>query len=472
MRSLTWKITLSLILTSLLGVGFVAVFAGIFTSRQFEQFRVAQMQQEFKAAAEAYYRATGSLNGFYQTLPTYVENQVQSQEQERDQEQRRGREPHDSTPVILPGVAPLMFFLVDTEGRTVSPAPGVSIGDRIPSRELQKGEVFVVDDEVIGTLITLQQPRVPTELERRFFAQVNRGLGLSALGVVLAASLVGLTLARRLTTPLRELTEALRGMHAGKLEQRVEINSQDEIGELVTTFNQMSAEVARANHLRRQMTADIAHDLRTPLGVISGYLEALRDGTLSGTQERFDTLYNEAQLLQRLVDDLRTLSLADAGELSLNREAIDGSEYLQDVQHFYESRAAAEGLTLRTEIASSLPPIDADRARLGQILANLISNAIRHTPAGGSITLGAVGSGTQVRLFVQDTGEGIEPEKLPHVFDRFYRVDESRTHEDGQSGLGLAITKALVEAHGGSIHAESQPGQGTTMWITLPQHGA
>ncbi|MCA9911864.1 MAG: HAMP domain-containing histidine kinase, partial [Anaerolineae bacterium] len=219
-----------------------------------------------------------------------------------------------------------------------------------------------------------------------------------------------------------------------------------------------------------QMTADIAHDLRTPLGVISGYLEALRDGTLSGTQERFDTLYTEAQLLQRLVDDLRTLSLADAGELSLGCETIHVSGFLQDIERFYASSAEAEGISLQTEIAPALPTMDADRARLGQILANLISNAIRHTPQGGSITLGAVQQGEQVRLFVRDTGEGIEQEKLAQIFDRFYRVDESRTHtqEDGQTGLGLAITKALVEAHGGSIQAQSQPGQGTTMWITLP----
>lgn len=462
MRSLTWKITLSLILTSLLGVVFVAVFAGIFTNRLFEQFRIDQMQQEFEDDAETYYLATGSFDGLYGSLPRAAD----TEEQARDQDRRRG-EAADAPAVVVPGIVPPLFFLVDLDGRVVSPAPGVYVGEQLSQREIERGEPFVVDDEVVGTIITLDQPRESTELERRFFDQVNRGLVLAALGVVLAASLVGMTLARRLTTPLRDLTEALRGMHAGKLEQRVEISSQDEIGELVKTFNQMSAEVARANQLRRQMTADIAHDLRTPLGVISGYLEALRDGTLSGTQERYNTLYNEAQLLQRLVEDLRTLSLADAGELSLQCESIDVSEFLQDIERFYKTSAAAAGLSLQTEIAPALPAIDADRARLGQILANLISNAIRHTSEGG-ITLGAVQAGDTVRLFVRDTGEGIEPEKLAQIFDRFYRVDESRTHEDGQSGLGLAITKALVEAHGGSISAESQAGHGTTIWVALP----
>ncbi len=458
MRTLTWKITLSLIATSLLGVVFVAVFAGVFTRNRFEELRLAEAREAILTRAEAYYRENNTLAGVQSVLP--VPGQAPGEMAQRRGEGRQ----RNAAPVAFVS----QFYLVDADGILRTVAPWQAIGERVPPEVLERGEPFFVDGERVGTLIQVDQPPVRGDLESQFIQEVNRGLLLAALSVLLAASLVGVTLAQRLTTPLRELTLALRGMEAGKLEQRVKTQSQDEIGDLVMTFNRMSAEVARANQLRRQMTADIAHDLRTPLSVIAGYLEALRDGTLPPTQERFETLHTEATLLQRLVEDLRTLSLVDSGELTLQPERIELGDFLRDVERFYQPRAEADGITLHVQLAQPLPALWADRMRLGQILGNLISNALRHTPAGGRITVGAEAADDALRLWVRDTGEGIPPERLSQIFHRFYRIDEARAQE-GQTGLGLAIARGLVEAHGGMIRAESQPGQGTTMYITLPR---
>jgi signal transduction histidine kinase len=231
----------------------------------------------------------------------------------------------------------------------------------------------------------------------------------------------------------------------------------------------MSADLDHANQLRRQMTADIAHDLRTPLTVITGYLEGMQDGTLKPTRARFDTMFAEATQLQRLIEDLRTLSLADAGELKLNRQSIAPDELLRDVQASFQPLAGENRIALAVESNTPIPPVSLDRERMIRVLANLVSNALRHTPTGGRIILAANGESTQVNLSVQDTGSGIPADKLPHIFERFYRGDDSRYQPDGESGLGLAIARAIVEAHGGSISAHSIAEQGTTIKISLPR---
>jgi signal transduction histidine kinase len=230
----------------------------------------------------------------------------------------------------------------------------------------------------------------------------------------------------------------------------------------------MSREVARAHSVRRQMTADVAHELRTPLTVIAGYIESMRDGVLLPTPERLSVIYTEIEHLQNLVSDLRTLTQADAGELKLNKQWINSGELLQQAHAIFEHQAAQKGVNLGVIVTEGLPPVEVDEARLAQVMGNLLSNALRYTPAGGRIELGTALDGGRVTLTVRDTGQGIAPEDLPFVFDRFYRADKSRADENGESGLGLAIVKALVEAHGGTIEAESVVGSGTTFLIHLP----
>ena len=256
-------------------------------------------------------------------------------------------------------------------------------------------------------------------------------------------------------------------MAAGQLKQQVAVTSRDELGELAGAFNQMSADLDRLQRSRRRMTADIAHDLRNPLTVIGGYVESMREGVLDATPERLDAMQMEVKHLERLVDDLRTLSQAESGELSLNREAVSPVRLLERMRQSYQPLADKQAITLRLDAGPGLHEIDADPDRMAQVLGNLISNALRYTPEHGEIVLGAQEDSSSVALTVADNGQGIPPEALPHVFDRFYRANSARTRAD-KSGLGLAIARSIVEAHGGCITAESLPGVGTTMKITLP----
>ena len=214
------------------------------------------------------------------------------------------------------------------------------------------------------------------------------------------------------------------------------------------------------------MTADIAHDLRSPLSVISGYAEALSDGKLPGNLEIYDILHQETNHLSRLVEDLRLLSLADAGELHLLLQTISPQALLERTAARHAVAAQGHAIDLRVEVASNLPDVDVDVERMSQVLDNLILNAFRYTPAGGEVVLAGEMAEGQVRLQIRDNGSGIAPEDLPHIFDRFYRGDKAR-HDASESGLGLAIAKSIVEAHGGQIGVESQPGQGAVFTITL-----
>jgi len=217
------------------------------------------------------------------------------------------------------------------------------------------------------------------------------------------------------------------------------------------------------------MTADIAHDLRTPLTVIAGYVESMRDGDLAPTPARLDSIYAEIERLQRLVSDLRLLAVTDAGELRLNLAPVNPKGLLERVAASFKLSAEQKGIALIVEADSTLPDIQADESRLDRVLSNLVGNAIRHTPNGGKVSILATRQENSVLISVEDTGEGIPPADLPHIFDRFYRADKSRTDADGaSSGLGLAIAKALVEAHGGRIKANSVVGDGTRFEIELP----
>jgi signal transduction histidine kinase len=232
----------------------------------------------------------------------------------------------------------------------------------------------------------------------------------------------------------------------------------------------MSADLARSNQLRRQMTADIAHDLRTPLTVIGGYIESLREGVLEPNPARFDVMHQEVQHLQHLVEDLRTLSLADAGELKLNRQRIAPQTLLEQTASAFKHQAEQKQIALQVIAEPGLPEIAVDEIRIAQVMGNLVSNALRYTPDGGRIVLSAQRQAGQVRLSVEDNGAGIASDALPQIFERFYRGDTSRHQSNSESGLGLAIVKSLVEAHGGTITAQSEGvGTGSAFSVCFPE---
>jgi two-component system sensor histidine kinase BaeS len=456
MRSLALKLTLAFLAVGVVGAALVALFVGQRTQREFDQFVLNRFQQNVFDELRTYYQTNGSWEGINAILML-------------DESQRFGRR----------GVFPAPVTLLDADGRVVYGSRRYERGEQITQPGKNKGVPIQIDKETVGWLLfePFGEPvaPVPESHESAFLDRVNQAILLGAVGATGIALLIGVFLARTISRPVRELTAGTQIVAQGTLGHQVPVRTRDELGELAASFNRMSADLAQSTELRRQMTADIAHELRTPLSLIMGYTEALSDGKLEGTPETFDILHEEAQHLSRLVDDLRTLSLADAGELSLTRRPTAPRALLERAASAYSAQAQRQGVSLQVEVDPNSPEVEVDPDRLAQVLGNLVSNALRYTPPGGEIVLsaerragGSAGDPGCLNLHVRDTGAGITPEELPHIFDRFYRVDRSRHQEEGESGLGLAIAKSIVEVHGGVISAESTLGAGTTFTIQLP----
>jgi signal transduction histidine kinase len=304
--------------------------------------------------------------------------------------------------------------------------------------------------------------------ESNFVGAVNRSFIIAGLIAGVAALLVTLLLSRRILGPIEALTGAVRRLERGDLSQRVEVHTKDEIGELAHAFNAMADGLARTEQLRRNMVSDIAHELRTPLTNLRCQIEALQDGLAKPSSDVLQSLHEEAMLLKTLIDDLQDLALAEAGQLRLDSEAVSVLEAGKQAMTAFEAQAEGKGIALKINMPSDLPSVYADAKRVGQILRNLLANAIAHTPSGGVVEVTARTKDDAVELVVSDTGTGIEPEHLPNIFERFYRVDGSRARSTGGAGLGLAIVKQLAEAQGGGVRVESEVGKGTTFIIKLP----
>ncbi len=473
--SLLGKLILAFVLVALVSAAVVMVFIRLTNEQRLGSMILNQARSDLAEGLAAYYQESGSwegVGGYWQQLRANPGLPAPA-------EQMPGQAPpggEEDALMIVTGEPPRSFerrnmiALADEQGRIIVAAePDYRLGQVAAQSQLNQGTPVKVDGRRVGTLLSVNlRPRFSPE-EALFIRRTNQALLVGALGAVLIAILISLLLARTLTRPLQALTEAAQRIAGGDLEQRVEVRGQDEIGRLAGAFNRMSAEVARANRRRRQMTADIAHDLRTPLTVIGGYVESMQEGVLKPTPERLGLIYAEIERLEALVDDLRVLSEADAGELPMHPQPLPPLHILQKAAASFQHRAEQQGVALRVAAEAHLPLIHADETRMLQVYANLIDNALRYTPSGGQITLSARRAGEWVRLGVTDTGEGIPAEELERIFDRFYRVDPSR--EGKESGLGLAIVRVLVEAHGGRVHAESQPGAGTEMVIELPAQG-
>ena len=330
---------------------------------------------------------------------------------------------------------------------------------------------IVSGNEEIGSL-ALAPSEIQETIAEPAISRVVSSLNRSLIWTGLAAGVGGILLvslmSRRILTPVRELTLAAGRLGQGDLSQRVATSSRDEIGQLGATFNAMAEGLEGAERQRRSLMADVAHELRTPLSNIQGYLEAVRDGLLKPDNATIDTIYQQVLHLTRLVEDLRLLALADAGALSLSLQEESLQEVLQSSVASCRPRAEAKGVSVALSIPSEIPLVQMDRTRIAQVVSNLLDNAIFHTPQGGSVSVSAESLGSAVRVIVADTGEGILPEDLPQVFERFYRVDPSRARTTGGTGLGLTIARQLVEAHRGTIRAESTPGQGSRFIFELP----
>ena len=288
---------------------------------------------------------------------------------------------------------------------------------------------------------------------------------LIAVGIAVAFTFF---LSRRILAPVKDLTLAARRLGQGDLSQRVQLKDKGEVQELAKAFNSMASDLEHAEKLRRNLVADVAHELRTPLSNIRGYLEAIRDRVIKPDAATIRSLDEESILLSRLVEDLQELSLAESGELKLVYQAEDIAELIKQAVTRWQPSVAAKDMSLSLDLPDKLPPVNIDWQRISQVLHNLLENAVAHTGKGGTITVTATRQGDWIEVSVSDTGEGIPVEDLPNIFERFYRVDKSRTRATGGSGLGLTIAKRLVEAHGGKIEAQSELGRGSRFSFTIP----
>jgi signal transduction histidine kinase len=360
------------------------------------------------------------------------------------------------------------IVLVDAGGLVVGDSAGKLIGQQVgedwgePDGEVTRHEVTV------GSLYAEIPDESGGQGNELFLDPTNRTLVIITVVAGLCAVFLIVGVSRRALAPVEALTSAARKMEAGDLSQRVEVASRDEIGDLAHAFNSMADGLAQLEELRRQMVTDVAHELRTPLSNIRGYLEAVQDGVVEPDRGVIDSIHEEAMLLHRLIEDLQELSLAEAGQLRLERKPATCADIVDGAVEAAGPQAAAHDLTLTVDVPQDLPLVDADPQRIGQVLRNLLRNAITHTPRGGEISITAHTEGEWAVVSVQDTGAGIAGEDLPHIFDRFYRADRSRSRATGGAGLGLAIVRQLVEAHGGRIEVESEVGEGTRFTFTLP----
>jgi signal transduction histidine kinase len=324
--------------------------------------------------------------------------------------------------------------------------------------------------EVVGRAYIILDPTAKASVAPflRLSASINRSLllgGSLAIGIALLLTFV---LSRRMMSPIGVLAGAARRLGRGDLSQRVRLQGEGEVASLAQAFNSMAADLEYAEQLRRNMVADVAHELRTPLSNIQGYLEAIRDGMVEPDAAAIRSLNEETSLLSRLVNELQELSLAEAGELKLVYQAEDIADLVKQAVTPWQPQLTAGQISLSLELPDDLPPVNIDWQRVNEVLHNILENAAAHTRKGGSIKVAVSHKGKWVEVSVSDTGEGIPAEDLPHIFERFYRVDKSRARATGGSGLGLTIAKRLIEAHGGTIVVQSKLGEGSRFSFTLP----
>ncbi len=456
-HSLRFRVLVALIVVIVMAVGIVAFFASRATTGEFQRYveRGGMVRhQRFEMFLAGHYMQNRSWSG----VQPLVEQMGQ--------------------------ITGERIVLADDGGQIVADSANKLVGQTVGQNWAEPVALIVQRGMPVGAVYA--NPLGPADDPQReaFLASINRALLLAAGVAGLAAVLLTLVLSRRILRPVEALTAAARRMERGDLSQRVEVQSNDEIGELARAFNAMADGLARLEELRHNMVSDVAHELRTPLSNIRGYLEALQDGVVKPKPEIIDSLYEEAMLLSRLVDDLRELALAEAGQLRLERRPVATADLVNRAMEAARAQTSAKGIALRADLPADLPLVSVDPQRIGQVLGNLLSNALTHTSSGGEVVVEArrcpepcpepsrrVVEGareTEVEVSVRDTGEGIPPEHLPYIFERFYRADRSRSRATGGTGLGLSIAKQLVEAHGGRIGVASQVGRGTTFTFTLP----
>ena len=458
-RSLLFRLMIAFALVISVAVAIIFVVANQATTNEFRTYMyrggMMQFDQVVRDLASFY-----SSRGSWQGVDDYLTQSLGAAG-------GMGMSTRSTMPMMNSGA----ILLTDANGIVVSVRGGAgTVGQRLPSTTIARGLPIVVNGQTVGTLID-QSPASSAldAAQQDFLNHVNLAILIAGVAASVIALVIGFFLFYQITSPLNALAVASQKIATGDLSARVVNPREDEIGQVGRSFNAMADSLAKSETARRNMIADIAHELRNPLGVIQGQLEGMIDGVFPTTPEQIASIYDETLLLNRLVGDLRDLALADAGQLQITRYETDLCALIERTVSAFAPQAIEKNIELKMDVATSIPEITIDPHRIEQVLRNLIGNALRHTAEGGINVQCVVDSEKKsVRVSVSDTGTGIVPEDLPHVFERFYRGDKSRSRSSGGAGLGLAIAKQLVNAHGGEIGVASQVGKGTVFWFTLP----
>lgn len=359
-------------------------------------------------------------------------------------------------------------ILTDTKGLVLAANTPLIVGRTLPAETVARGVTIFVDEKAVGVLIVGGALGVLDKAQKELLDTVNMAVLVAGLISAAVTMGFGLWFSGQISAPVAALNRGVRGLASGQWSKPIPVYAQNELGELTQAFNTMADDLVRQQNIRKQLMADIAHDLRTPLSVLTLEIEGIKAG-FQTPAEAAQSLQDEVEWLSHLVDDLHTLSLIDAGGLSIQPEPTDTKIFLESVSKHWRTAAEQQKRLLTFTLGTPLPIVTIDPPRMRQVLGNLIQNAIQHTPPNASITLRAEASGGQVFIRVTDTGQGIPAEALPHLFERFYRVDKSRNRSTSSgSGLGLSIAYQLTALQNGKLSVESQPGVGTTFTIQLP----
>ena len=458
-KSLFVRLMFAFVLVILIAVTIIYVIVNQTTTNEFRAYMYrGGMTSPDQIARElsAYYAARGSWQGVDQYFVQVFDAGMGAM-----MGGARGR----GTPMMV-GVS---LTLADSNGTIIATRDGSNIGQRLTSAQLASGAPIQVGAQTVGTLIA-SSPNVTAfdAQQQEFLTRVNLSLLLAGVIASAFALLLGFFLFYQITSPLNALTTAARQIAAGDFSARVASPRDDEIGEVGRAFNAMVEGLAQSEAARRNMIADIAHELRNPLGVIQGQLEGMLDGVFPTTGEQIASLHDETLLLARLVGDLRDLALADAGQLRIVRQPTDLRALIEKTAGAFTLQADEKNIALTTKIADNLPRVNIDAQRIEQVLRNLVGNALRHTPDNGVVSIQCLVESGAAVVRVSDTGAGIAREDLPHVFERFWRGDNARVCAGGGAGLGLAIAQQLIAVHGGTMGVDSDAGRGATFWFTLP----
>ncbi len=450
MHSLRWRLFLAFILVILVTIGTVSIFVSRASQTEIEQYqlRMEQNQQERIACLLSQYGLHGE--GWADVQPAVQHMQ---------------------------GIFGQHIILVDDQGTVVADSLSEHIDEKYNASWLGTGQqVHYIqnNDGNPGILYTTSDSTYVDSAASilSLSDSINRFWIWGGSRAIMVALAITFWLSQRISAPIHALTIANTRIGEGDFSSRLAFRGKDEVAALVKSFNSMADKLKQAEQIRRDLVADVAHELRAPVSSIRAYLEAMRDGLMDTNRKSLDSLYEDIILLSRLIDDLQTISLADAGQLNLVYQPEDIARVVRSVAESVQPKAMVKGIHLTINLPSSLRKVRIDAQRISQVLYNLLDNAIRHTPGGGRILVNVMEQEGVIKVTVSDTGEGIPPEDLSHMFERFYRVDKSRSRATGGSGLGLTIARRLVEAHGGTIEVQSKVGEGSHFTFTIPVSGS